>query len=67
MKNYMGAKPAVAVPSSTMPSVSGEEQGVNVRPSRQMSKSAAPGGYSTSGMERAMGAHADKLHPVRGC
>lgn len=51
----------------SMHSASGEEQGANPRPTRAplQSRSASPAAYNTSGMESAMGAAADKLHPVR--
>lgn len=49
-----------------MHSVSGEPQGVNPRPTRGplQDRRATPAGSETSGIERAMGAHADKVHPV---
>lgn len=66
MKNALAA----AIPATnTIPSVSGEtDYGANPAPTRAplASRSASPGGYATSGMERAMGAHADKEHPVKG-
>lgn len=45
---------------ATMPS------GANPAPTKGplQSRSASPPNTNTSGMERAMGAHADKLHPV---
>lgn len=68
MKNYMGEQAAAvpAAPATTLPSVSGDEQGYNPKPTRGAlaDRSASPGGYNTSGIERAMGAAADKLHPV---
>lgn len=71
MKNVLqGVAPAPAgvpaVPSNTGPSASDEVQGHNPPPTRAplASRSASPAGYNTSGMERAMGAHADKMHPL---
>lgn len=42
-------------------------QGANPAPTRKplADRSSAPDGYATSGMERAMHAHADKVHPVK--
>ena len=42
-------------------------QGVNPRPTRAplQARPASPGQYASSGMEQAMGALADKLHPTK--
>jgi len=42
-------------------------QGTNPTPTRSplQTRSASPAQYATSGMEKALGEHADKLHPPR--
>ncbi len=47
------------------PSLKGS-QGSNPVPTRGpiAARSASPAAYATSGIERAMGAHADKMHPT---
>lgn len=77
MKNYM----ADSVPGATnkpstnvlprdpgMRSVSGDEQGTNAPPTRVplAPRSASPDAYTTSGLERAMGEHANRVHPLKG-
>lgn len=72
MKNVLqGVQPAPAGAPATpapgySPSASDEVQGHNPAPTRAplASRSATPGGYNTSGMEKAMGTHADKVHPI---
>ena len=74
----MGIAPALTGPAKAaqqsaesaadnrMHSVSGEEQGHNPRATRAplQARSGVPAGSETSGMERAMSEHADKVHPV---
>lgn len=70
MKNVLGATQA-GVPAvksaSLLPSVSGDEQGANPKPTRGplQDRYASPAVNNTSGMEAAMADHADKMHPVR--
>lgn len=78
MKNYMAdAAPGTTKPGPSaavlprdpgMRSVSGDEQGTNAPPTRAApaSRSASPDAYTTSGLERAMSAHADRVHPLKG-
>lgn len=63
-----GPSTAVLPRDPGMRSVSGDEQGTNAPPTRAAPapRSASPDAYTTSGLESAMGAHADRIHPLKG-
>lgn len=72
MKNVLADAAAAPAAPPANPQVRHPEEiaqqpnGDNPRPTKAplASRSASPAGYATSGMEAAMGKHADKLHPV---
>lgn len=70
MKNYMAAapKPAAKPPSGMVSTSGADESGYNPKPTGAPLAigRASPPSPQMSGMERAMGAQADKIHPVGG-
>lgn len=69
MKNYMASapKPAAPPPSGMVPTSGADESGYNPKPTNAPLRigRASPTSPQMSGMERAMGSAADKLHPVK--
>lgn len=74
---YADGKPAPAAPAPSKPAgpqpnpgikqIDGNQSGLGMKPSRASlnDRSASPAGSDRSGMEGALGALADKLHPPR--
>lgn len=67
MNNFLNSPGAPAVPPPVNTQIDGTPTNMGEKPTkaRLQPRSASPDSNNTSGMERAMAAHADKLHPPK--
>lgn len=67
MSNFLNNPAAAPAPPPVNTQIDGTPTNMGEKPTkaRLHDRSASPADHNTSGMERAMAAHADKVHPTR--
>lgn len=67
MNNFLNSPAAAPAPKPVNTQIDGTPTNMGEKPTkaRLETRSASPAGNNTSGMERALAAQADKLHPPR--